>query len=195
MGVCIDAANGDGVQNDVCTPNDQTYWGSCDHGLCTSLSEGDDPTCLGFCDDVDRSRCINGSGCARDALGVNLGLCLGNCSPEGWAPEENPGPDCGEGQKCDFAFIVQDQAGNPTITGICRPGVAQVGTGEECETNEDTGENNCPGDHLCAAVAQNAPPVCVKVCDQGEGVVHGCPPGFSCLDVFENDNIGVCLEQ
>ncbi|MEZ4468242.1 MAG: hypothetical protein R3F43_28355 [bacterium] len=195
MGVCVDAPNGAGVQNEACTPSDQTYWGTCDHGLCTVLSEGDPETCLGFCDDVDRSRCINGSGCARDALGVNLGLCLGECYPEGWAAEGEPGPACGEGEKCDFAFIVQNQAGDPSVTGICNAGVAEVTTGDECEAAAEGNGSNCPGDHLCAAVAQNAPPVCVKVCEIGEGVAHGCPPGFSCLDVFENPAIGVCLER
>ena len=192
MGVCVDSPNGMGVQNEPCTQSEESYWGTCDHSLCLPLSEGDDPTCLGFCDDVDQSDCINGSVCVRDALAVNLGLCLGECA---FWPAEGAEPTCAEGEVCRFAFIGAD-ANGPTAAGLCSPSAQTDNTGEECTvTNEATGDNSCVQGHICTAIVANAPPVCVKICEQGEGVANGCPPGFSCIDVFEDPNIGACLER
>jgi hypothetical protein len=193
MGICADEPNGQGQQNDACTPSETSYWGTCDHALCTSLSEGGDTQCLAFCDDVNRSDCTDGSVCVRDALGVDLGLCLGDCT---FWPAEGGTTGCAEGEVCRFAFIGQDQAGAEAVSGICSASTQEHNTAEECDLDEATGENSCVQGHICAVTVQDAPPVCVKICQIGEGVANGCPPGFACQAVFEGEeNVGACLEN
>jgi hypothetical protein len=56
------------------------------------------------------------------------------------------------------------------------------------------GTSNCGPGHLCAALMQGSPAVCVKLC-QDDNPEGECAEGSSCNKVFDgfSETVGVCL--
>jgi len=196
---CLEFPSGENTQNQNCVPDMMTYWSDCTAGhLCAQLdADPNEPrVCLGFCDRADQSLCTDGSACVYNLLnGLDLGICLGECSVLG----DDSG--CGDGEICSFSFRIGQGAGGEQPVGFCNPGTAEVGTAEACTLNEDDGTHNCTNGHICAALQQGAPTECIKLCDTGD---NACPAGFSCTTgVFGGDEqgngasetVGFCAEM
>lgn len=190
LGVCVDRPDGMGVQNQICAPVAGVDWGDCRGGhLCQRLTRDAPPRCLGRCDDVDRSLCVNGSLCVDDLPGVSTGVCIGDCTV--W-PE--PGDKrCAAGEICRFEHIGRRRDGTVAPGGLCRPGSGQHGTGEACALDPESGDHSCAQGHICAELEAGAPPVCLKLCERAADGQRGCGEGEGCVDAFGDPQIGVCL--
>ena len=104
---------------------------------------------------------------------------------------------------CNFRGI-GEQDGNDKPWGVCGAGAQTKATGEACTLDENTGEHDCVNGHLCTALTQGGPTVCVKLCEDAEDAAATCPPGFECrTGIFGGDQqtgegaserIGACLE-
>jgi hypothetical protein len=186
----------------ACVADVQTYFGHCQPGhICRNFSDqmNRNPVCNGFCDAVDQSLCGDQAGCVipffvSDEL-ATLGVCAGQCDVFGEVGQ------CGEGLACDFGFIGA-RGGEPEVAlGVCVAGEETVQTGDPCQANPNTGENNCAPGNLCAALQQGGPTTCIQLCDTIEGSGHTCAPGTMCLTgVFgSQDNpsqvIGACVPE
>jgi hypothetical protein len=198
----FDGTVGTAVQGEACVADDQTYFGNCQPGhICRNFSDdmNRNPVCNGFCDAVDQSLCGDQAGCVipffvSDEL-ATLGVCAGQCDVFGEVGQ------CGEGLACDFGFIGA-RGGEPEVAlGVCVAGEETVQTGDPCQANPNTGENNCAPGNLCAALQQGGPTTCIQLCDTIEGSGHTCAPGTMCLTgVFgSQDNpsqvIGACVPE
>ena len=208
LGACLSEAglsNGPRRQGETCTADDNTYWGNCSAGyLCDNIVSEDGPAiCNGWCDSADRSLCTGGSVCYQGLFNTDFfpsegpGLCLGECN--GFT-----GEGCGEGTSCNFTFIGFNSENEEVPTGFCFDGQPTVPTGGRCTTiDEDTGASDCLPGHLCATLAQGAPPECIKLCADDPDSDFGCPPGTLCTTGLfggdqqtgegANDYIGACL--
>jgi hypothetical protein len=192
IGACAPAASGEIQPGEACEPSDQTYWGNCEaSSLCTSFAEGDPTECVSFCHTENLDVCGENQVCAADLFDglPGLGLCVGQCNPIGEGAE-----GCAENQVCNLTFLGLNAEGGEQAAGNCGPKAeTTVATGEQCEVDEETGDSNCNSGHICAQTAQNAPPVCVKLCD-ADAEPTGCPDGTACQAVFEaSDRFGACL--
>ncbi|MFZ4739254.1 MAG: hypothetical protein ACOYM9_25105 [Bradymonadia bacterium] len=203
VGSCspVNGAVGTGVQGDACVPDDQTYFGDCNPGhICRNFFDemNRNPVCNGFCDAVDQSLCGEVAGCVIPFFNeplATLGVCVGECEVFGEVGQ------CGEGLACDFGFIGA-RGGEPEVAlGVCVAGEETVQTGDPCQANPNTGENNCAPGNLCAALEQGGATTCIQLCDTIEGSGHTCAPGTMCLTgVFgSQDNpsqvIGACVPE
>ncbi|MCA9546510.1 MAG: hypothetical protein KC613_19030 [Myxococcales bacterium] len=202
MGACVEATSGMLSHGEQCVADDQTYWGGA--GGCTAghycgdfLDTGTDQ-CWGFCDASDNSLCTGNSLCVTPFfVGLKVGVCFGECN--GFT-----GEGCGEGEGCN-PFTIANADGFDTWVGLCAEApAATVGTGEPCQSDDNTGASNCDPGHLCAVLQQGAPAECIKLCDIYEDSGNGCPPGFGCqTEIFGGDeagnganpNLGICLPQ
>ena len=195
LGMCIDRAQGMGIQNQPCAPSVGIDWGDCKGGhLCQRPTADAAPVCVGICDDVDRSLCTHGSLCVLDVFDVPMGLCAGECVV--W-----PGPDdkrCAVDEICAYRHVGLNQAGDAVPGGRCEPRTnapaAAVRAGQVCARDPVTGHHDCAQGHLCTALDPAAPPICVALCTLADDGAHGCPMQQGCVDVFDDGRIGICLE-
>ncbi|MCK6571290.1 hypothetical protein L6V77_09330 [Myxococcota bacterium] len=179
LNACFDGENGTKLHGEGCTPDDATYFGDCTAGnLCTDVYGGRDPICNGLCDAGDQSACGGPSGCLFGFFQLEgLGLCFGECDPFGAADQ------CGDGKKCEPLFYYGLNGGQERILGLCQDAISEtvVNTAEDCTQDEETGATDCGPGHHCVALEQNAPPVCLPICDNAPESEHTCPAGFTCM--------------
>jgi hypothetical protein len=163
-----------------------------------------------------------------------MGVCIGECNP---FTDEG----CGENEQCAFGNVGFNGNRNEVPYGFCYENADPQGlaTGQECESNEDaciaaceagdmdcraaceadgSPSSNCAPGHLCSALEEGGPNVCVKLCqdddtsascmdntgcpasefcnDSGQCQAAGseCPDGYRCaVGVFSNiDTVGIC---
>jgi hypothetical protein len=201
LGSCTDgmgAVSGEGQNGDACTESAENFWGDCAaNNLCTDFY-GNGEECVSFCDNYSLDACDPVQACLTGLLRGGLddiGLCAGQCNS---FTDEG----CGEGQSCIFGNVGAGSERVEQVIGFCadNPNGGQVATGEVCEDTlgddgEPNGTSNCAPGHICAVTEENAPPVCIELC-QDENPEGVCAEGTSCQKVFDPEfvvTVGVCL--
>jgi len=194
VGACEPVVGGEGGQGERCAPDPDHYWGSCaaDH-LCDVLV-GEEATCARLCDQTRRGACPAPYLCTPDLFEApyeSLGLCLGGCNVL------SARSGCADDEICGFTGLFGfDAEGVARPAGVCTPSAGARGAGEACELDEDSGGHDCRNGHICARLEDNAPRVCVELCDPFRVVAPPCRRGGQrCVtEVFgEGARLGICL--
>ncbi|MEE2644355.1 MAG: hypothetical protein VYD19_05430, partial [Myxococcota bacterium] len=196
---CTDAPSGNtggpGVNGDSCVDDDNTYWGTEDGGcntsnLCIELTEGEF-SCTSFCDRDHLDICGDYQACAMLLRIEDVGLCFGQCEPF-------LGAGCDEGESCVFSNVGMTEERQETAFGFCfeNSNQGEVATGEPCTPAEaeDDPTSDCAPGHICGAVEQGAPPICIKLCQEDGPEGSDCGEDSQCrTGVFDGLNtIGIC---
>jgi hypothetical protein len=206
IGQCVNGfSNGTAATSESCTPNDQTYWGSCkaDH-LCTQNIDSTNYSCVSICDENHLDQCGTNTACVTGIFNAKnwtyLGLCFGECDPFANTFDQSVGytnPNCEAGKACNFVNIGPNLDTPTFAMGTCRdfPTDAVVEGANCIVTDETRGLSNCAPNMLCASLTQGSSPVCIKMC-QVPNPNAGCSDGLICrTSVFEDlESIGLCLQ-
>lgn len=188
IGFCTEV--GETPPGEACTGLEVNFPECAQFSTCTALNEGDDPSCVPWCDfGADENTCPNETDACLSAFeGLDsVGLCFPGCTP--FVSVEESGCETEGVQTC---FPV----GGPGAEGLCFDS-GDVALGEECEFVNDSIFGSCEPGGICLSEAEgDETGTCFEMCRpfaSADGLDSGCGEGEICG--LANSAIGTCTSD